>query len=272
MGKNGLWQYVKSKAFWNQIKLMLAIFFAFIFTSSILLRCYTRHNSYVEVPDFNKLTFRQSLELAEDRDLRVEVIDSVFSLDLLPGTVVEQDPKPGTKVKKNRRILLIVNAVMPQKVAFPNIEGVSLRQAVAILEADGLMVGKITYTPDIATHIVLSCKWKGKKIQSGDMLYKGSYVDLTLGNAGSLKNVVVPNVTGLSLREARKQLTLAYLNTGKIYYDKTIQTAQDSLNCVVYRQKPVAAENVTLPMASSVDLWLTVRKEEGSMSSSQINK
>lgn len=262
MSSNNLWQYLKSKAFWNQIKLMVAIFFAFIFASSIILHCYTRHDSYVEVPNFNKLTFRQSLELAEDKDLRVEVIDSVFSLDLLPGTVVEQDPKPGTKVKKNRRILLIVNAIMPQKVAFPNIEGVSLRQAVAVLESDGLMVGRISYTPDIATHIVLSCKWKGKKIRPGDMIYKGSYVDLTLGNAGSLKNVVVPNLSGLSLREARKQLTLSYLNTGKIYYDKDIQNAQDSLNCVVSRQKPMASEDATLPMGSNVDIWLTLKKSE----------
>ncbi|MGC8802158.1 MAG: PASTA domain-containing protein [Bacteroidales bacterium] len=262
MSSNSLWQYLKSKAFWNQIKLMVAIFFAFIFASSVFLHCYTRHDSYVEVPNFNKLTFRQSLELAEDKDLRVEVIDSVFSLDLLPGTVVEQDPKPGTKVKKNRRILLIVNAIMPQKVAFPNIEGVSLRQAVAVLESDGLMVGRISYTFDIATHIVLSCRWNGKKISPGDMIYKGSYVDLTLGNAGSLKNVAVPNLSGLSLREARKQLTLSYLNVGKINYDKNIQTAQDSLNCVVFRQKPVASENVTLPMGSNVDIWLTLKKTE----------
>jgi len=261
MSRQRLWQYIKSKAFWNQIKLMLAIFFGFIFASNLLLHCYTRHNSYVEVPNFNNLTFRQSLELAEDKDLRVEVIDSVFSLDLLPGTVVEQDPKPGTKVKKNRRILLIVNAVMPQQVSFPDIEGVSLRQAVALLDADGLMVGKISYMPDIATHIVLSCKWKGKKIAPGDMIYKGSYVDLTLGNAGSLKNVVVPNVSGLKLREARKQITLSYLNTGRIYYDKSVQTGQDSLNCVVFKQKPMAAENMTLPMGSGVDLWLTVKKD-----------
>jgi len=261
MSKQNLWQYIKSKAFWNQIKLMLAIFFGFIFASSVLLHCYTRHDSYVEVPNFNRLSFRQSLELAEDKDLRVEVVDSVFSLDMLPGTVVEQDPKPGTKVKKNRRILLIVNAMMPQKVAFPNIEGVSLRQAVAVLEADGLMVGKISYMPDIATHIVLSSKWKGKKINAGDIIYKGSYVDLTLGNAGSLKDVVVPNVTGLKLREARKQITLSYLNTGKIYYDKTVQTGEDSLNCVVFKQRPAAAENVTLPMGSGVDLWLTVKKD-----------
>jgi beta-lactam-binding protein with PASTA domain len=262
MSSKGLWQYIRSKEFWNQIKLMLAIFFAIIFLSSILLHCYTRHNSFVEVPNFYKLTFRESLELAEDRDLRVEVIDSVFSLDLLPGTVVEQDPKPGTKVKKNRRILLIVNAIMPQKVSFPNIEGVSLRQAVAMLEADGLMVGKISYTSDIATHLVLSCKWNGKRLRPGDMIYKGSYVDLTLGNAGSLKNVPVPNVTGLSLREARKQLTLSYLNTGKVIYDKTIQSAEDSLSCIVYKQAPAAAENTVLPMGSAVNLWLTLKKTE----------
>ncbi|MCX7985410.1 MAG: PASTA domain-containing protein [Bacteroidales bacterium] len=262
MSTKGLWHYIRSKEFWNQVKVMLAIFFAFIFASSILLHCYTRQNSYVEVPNFNKLTLRQSLELAEDNNLRIEVIDSVFSLDLLPGTVVEQDPKAGTKVKKNRRILLIVNATMPQKVSLPNIEGVSLRQAVAMLEADGLMVGKISYSPDIATHIVLACKWKGKKIRPGDMIYKGSFVDLTLGNAGSLKNVIVPDLKGLTLREARKQLTLSYLNTGKVYYAKTVENALDSLNSIVFKQKPAAAENSTLPMGSSVDLWLTVNKDK----------
>jgi beta-lactam-binding protein with PASTA domain len=262
MSKKGFIEFIKSKEFWNQVKIMFAIFFAIIFCSSIFLHCYTRHNNYIVVPDFYRLTFRESLELAEDKDLRVEVVDSVFSLDLLPGTVVEQDPKPGTKVKKNRRILLIVNTITPLKVSFPNIEGVSLRQAIAIMEGEGLMVGKISYTPDIATNLVLSCKWKGKKIKPGEMIYKGSYVDLVLGNSGELKDVSVPDVRQLNLREAQKKLTLAYLNTGNIIYDDNVQTAQDSLNSIVFKQKPSPGENSMLQMGSSVDLWMTVKKEE----------
>ena len=37
-------------------------------------------------------------------------IDSVYVLDQPPGTVIEQDPDPGTNVKENRTIYLkIVN-------------------------------------------------------------------------------------------------------------------------------------------------------------------
>ncbi len=262
MKEKKLWSYLRSKDFYNQIKLMLAIFFGVIFLSTILLHFYTRHNKYIEVPNFYKLTFRQALELAEDKKLRIEVIDSIFNLDLIPGTIVEQDPKPSTKVKRNRRILLIINALTPQKISFPTIEGVSLRQAVSILEADGLMVNKISYVPDIATHLVLSCKWKGRSIKAGEMITKGSYVDLILGNAGGIKNVNIPDVKGLSIREARKKLTLSYLNTGKIFYAKNVKTAEDSLISVVYKQRPTSDGNSSAPMASTVDLWLTVKSKE----------
>ncbi len=259
MSKERFIDYIRSKEFWNQIKVMLAIFFAIIFSSSIILHCYTRHGSYIVVPDFTRLNFRQALELADDNSLRVEIIDSVINLDLLPGTIIEQDPKAGTKVKKNRRILLIINSIEPKYVTMPNIIGVSLRQALPVLEADGLMVGRITYAPDIATNLVLSCKHKGKEIKAGAQIAKGSYIDLVLGNAGNLKNIQVPDLIGLSLREARKRLTLNYLNTGKIIY-KNVYNAEDSLRATVVKQKPEAGTN-TLLMGSSVDIWLTSNNE-----------
>lgn len=257
MNNEKLIDYFLSKKFWNQIKIMLAIFFAIIFSSSIILHCYTRHGQYIVVPNFTNVSIQQAQKLAKDNSLRLEVIDSVFNLDILPGFVIEQDPNAGTKVKKNRRILVIINSIEPKYVIMPNIIGVSLRQALPVLEADGLMVGRITYVPDIAMNLVLKCNFKGKEIKAGDKIAKGSYINIVLGNSGNLKNVEVPDLLGLGIREARKRLVINYLNIGKIVY-KQVYNAEGSLKAIIVKQKP---EFGTLLMGSNVDVWLTVKND-----------
>ncbi len=262
MGHNGnkLISYLKSKDFRTQIKYMAAIFFAIIFTASILLHFYTRHNKFILMPDFRNLTLSAAYDLAKDNHIRIEVSDSVFSIDHIPGSILEQDIKPGTKVKKNRRVLIIINANMPEKVTLPDIDGVTLRQASATLESVGLYIGKISYVSDIASNVVLRVKKNGKIIKDNEKLQKGSYVDLELGIDRPLSLVAVPNLSGLSLREARKQIALSMFNTGKIYYDTSVKTKQDTLNAIVYKQKPPFNPDSKALMASNIDLWLTVNK------------
>jgi eukaryotic-like serine/threonine-protein kinase len=255
-------QFLLSKEFWKQVKVMLAIFFAIIFLSSIILYCVTRHNSMRTVPDFNGLSLNDARELADDYSLRIAVSDSLYNMEKLPGTVLEHEPKTGTFVKKNRRIFLVMNAVSPEKVHMPDVVGVSLRQAVAILESNGLYVENFKYVQDIATNIVLKQSYGKREIVPGKNINKGSGIDLTLGRAGWLDPVTIPELKGLKLLQARKQTVLSYLNIGKIYFDYTIKNATDSINACIYKQKPKFVENQTVAMGSKVDIWLSLKKNK----------
>jgi len=255
-------QFLLSKGFRTQLKYALAIFFGIIFFVNICLWVFTRHGNKHTVPDFKGLTLSEASELASDNSMQIQIMDSVYNLLQKPGTVVEQEPRPNTGVKKNRRIFLIMNAMNPEKIKMPNIVGVSLRQAIAILESNGLVVGHLKYVPDIATNNVLNQRFKGKEIKPGKEINKGSHIDLVLGQSGGSESVEIPDLTGITRREAEKQVSQAYLNLGAIIYDNSVVTSSDSTRAVIYKQKPDVDAKKHISMGSLVDIWLTIEDDK----------
>lgn len=230
------------------------LFFIFLFI-------FTRHGQSYPVPSFNGLKQSEVVKLANKYKLRVEVTDSVYILTRKPGTVVEQNPAAGTKVKQNRRILLTINARNPKKVEMPNIVGVTLRQAKAILDQQGLIVGNLIFVPDIAVNNILEQKYKGKQIEPGTLIAKGSRVDLILGRGMQNEKAGLPLLIGLNQSESRSKLIDASLNLGQVKYDETIKDYKDSLNALVYSQYPAFSENDnSISFGARVDIWLTLNE------------
>jgi beta-lactam-binding protein with PASTA domain len=222
------------------------------------LKIYTRHNHDLTVPDFTGLTFTEASEIGHSKDLVVELFDSVFLADFERGTVVEQHPKAGFKVKKNRKIFLTMNAINPEKVVMPNLVDLTFRQARAKLESFGLKVGQIIYEPDLAINIVLAQRIHGNEILPGDTITKGAEIDLVLGKGLSDEQTAIPNLVGLSLENAKILASDRFLSIGAAVHDQTITTEQDEMNALVFRQKPEPAPDVTLPLGSSIDVWITL--------------
>ena len=63
---------------------------------------YTRHNQAVVVPDVKGMKLEDAAEFFGNNKLRYNVIDSVFSKDVAPGSIVELVPGVGSKVKEGR--------------------------------------------------------------------------------------------------------------------------------------------------------------------------
>jgi eukaryotic-like serine/threonine-protein kinase len=94
------------------------------------------------VPDLRGLTVAEAEMVTNARKLRYQVSDSVFISHEARGTVIDQNPIPNFRVKENRTIFLTINAMNPERIAVPDVTGVSLRQARAIIETNGFEVGK----------------------------------------------------------------------------------------------------------------------------------
>ena len=262
MKKNKFVRYLLSREFISQLKIALSIFFAILLLTEICLWFFTRHYSSKAVPDFKGLTLQQSIELAKGEALRLQIMDSVYNHLCKPGTVVDQEPKQGFKVKKNRRIFLVMNALNPEKIIMPNIVGVSLRQAIAILESNGLFAGRLRYVPDIATNNVLKQRFEGKDIEAGTEIIKGSHIDMVLGKSDNYISTQLPELIGLTMTEAEKQISKAYFNKGAIIFDKTVKNSTDSVNAIVYKQKPDVGKRQNAAMGSLIDIWLTIDNEK----------
>jgi len=254
-----LLRFLFSRLFLRNLLLAAAITFVvglFIFLS---LRIYTRHGQAMAVPDVRGLTLEETAQLITEKKLRYKIIDSTHNSSVEKGCVVEQNPPPEFRVKKNRTIFITINAFNPETVRMPDLVGVTLRQAKVIIENAGLKLGRLTYVPDIAINNVLQQKYKGMNIEAGDSIIKGSIIDLILGRGLSNDKTVTPDLIGLYLSEAEDRITSRYLNVGAVIYDGSIFTAEDSAIAFVWKQKPAYDENKELiNLGASVDIWVTV--------------
>src|SRR5512147_2815047 len=107
-------QYIEERiVLRNLVLAFLIVIFGMTIIMQVL-RIYTRHNHDLSVPDLSGLTFADAMKTAAEKDMRVEIFDSVFMSDMEKGTVVMQHPEAGQKVKKNRKIFLTMNAVNPE--------------------------------------------------------------------------------------------------------------------------------------------------------------
>ena len=247
---------------------------ALLIVLSVSLKACTRHNRELTVPDFKTLSLEEARDLARKNDLRLDVVDSVYVKRLAHGAVYRQNPEAGKAVKKNRRILITINANTPQMTSVPNVVGYSLRQASAELMARGLFIGKLVYRTDMATNNVLEQRYRNRQVVPGTLVETESKIDLVLGLNPSDNITYAPYVVGYTAQVAANSINENSLNVGNVRYDDTVKDYQDSLRAVVYRQSPMPRVNTNeegetsvigangLVMGSNVDIWLTLDPEK----------
>lgn len=244
----------------NTIIKGLGIGLGLLIVLMIFLRFYTRHNQNQPTPDLTGLLLEDAMQVIADNHLRIEVSDSVYIFNRKPGSIISQNPLPGTKVKKNRRVFVTINAKNPIKLEVPNVVGYTLRQAKAILEQEGFEVGTLSFRPDLGLNNVLEQRYKGKTAEPGMLIPKGSKIDLVLGQGMHGERTGIPLLIGLKLNDAVNRIIEASLNVGKIRFDETISTLKDSLDARVYSQYPAFMENASLSFGTRVDIWLTLNQ------------
>lgn len=239
-----------------------AIFFvALLLAATLLLGIVTHHGQTIEVPDLTSMSVDQARREASKKNLRVEVIDSIFVRKMERGAVYSQNPKAGAQVKRGRRIMLTINAMNAKRISMPNLVGYSMRQAKAELNARGLALGRLIYVNDIATNNVLKQIWHNREIRPGRQIETGSEIDLQVGLNPSDNMTYVPNVKGMKYLRAVDAVHDNSLNLGRVVFDKTVRTYTDSLNAIVYKQTPAPSRSPLL-MGSEVTIQLSLDIKE----------
>jgi len=250
-------KFLISKVFLKNLGIAIGVIILLLIGTFIILNAYTLHGITQPVPDCTGLVQEQFEELLEEKDFRFNIIDSVHVDGFTPGAVVEQIPKAGSQVKKDRTIHFTINAYSAEKVQVPNLTSYSLRSAKAILESYGLKAGQLIYIPSEYTNEVLGQHYMGKAIEPGTSVEKGSVIDLLLGQGLSDKKTNIPDLTGLAAEEARHFLVSVSLNLGATIYDSTVITQDDSLFAFIWQQRPIPEPGSRIPLGSSIDVWLS---------------
>ena len=241
----------------RQLAILIAVVVLFVVLIFVALRVYTRHGQNVSVPELRRLSLTEVKKICDERGLKFEISDSVYSSNAAPGTVIDQTPPATFKVKKERTIFLTIKAYSVEQVAMPRLIDLSIKSAQAQLATVGLGVGKISYKPDIARDAVIEQMFNGKPIPAGTRVAKGSLIDLVLGKGEDegITKTVVPDLKSYSLYTAGLVAAQNSLNIGAKIGDGTVKTQADSLSAVIYKQSP-AKGRLVLP-GSEIDVWIT---------------
>jgi len=176
-------KYLTSRVFFAQILAAMTIVAIISYLFFHWITYTTHHGQEITVPDLSKLSAEQAEEKLDALDLDYIILDTVdFRPEFPKLTIVEQEPKAGSKVKEGRKIYIKINASKYTMVSLPDLIEKTYRQAVPTLEAVGLLEGTITYKPYLGKDMVLEMRMNGKKLKAGDKVLKSSKIDLVLGD------------------------------------------------------------------------------------------
>jgi beta-lactam-binding protein with PASTA domain len=247
----GFLSFLTKKKFY--INLLIAIALSVILLWLVLwsLDIFTRHGKVYIVPDFSGKTVEQLYDDDYDDFFDLIVIDSVFDRNKPKGSVIQQNPYPGAKVKKGRHIYLTIVAEAPEKVFMPDLINLSLRQALVTLETQDLCAGELEYVAYFARNAVVGQLMNEEPIEPGTELAKGSVIDLEIGKGDMRASVTMPMLIGKPREKVKHELHYAYLNLGNEYFiDVT-----DSSQARVYRTDPEPFTDDVLHLGQKVNVW-----------------
>ena len=167
-------------------------------------------NTTVDVPNVVGKQVSVAKNILEDKHLRVSTSE-VTNPDVPAGQVISQTPGAGEKVKEQRTIHLVVSKGVGD-ITVPDLSDLTVDQARQRLKDVGLVVGKITQQS-------VDGKKDGVVIAqspSGDSkVSKGTTIDLVV-NKAKAKKVKVPNLVGMTLKDARDTLSNAHLGVNQV--------------------------------------------------------
>ncbi|MCZ4694456.1 PASTA domain-containing protein [Ancylomarina euxinus] len=249
-------QFFKSGAFYKHLGLSIIISVALVWITLQSLSFYTNHGEEIKVPNLYSLSLEDGTNLIDQTNLRYTIYDSVYNSSLPAGCILDQSPKANSLVKRNRNLFLTINSLKPEQIRFPNLIDNSFRQAYEILITNGFKIGKLNYVDYDYYNLVLYPEFKGDSIKQGDLIDKGSQIDLVLGKGKNIR-IQTPELIGKYYDDAKERILLSSLNIGRVSFDSNVMNLSDSLNAQVYQQSHAYKENSKIAPGSKINLWLT---------------
>src|SRR5690554_40672 len=254
-----LGNFIISKKFIINFVLFCITWVVVIWGSTTYFGSYTRHGESIEVPSLLNNNVKDIPILIGDRDIKYEILDSIYNPDLVEGTIIYQDPMPtdssGLLVKSNRVIKVRVSK-RSRLVFVPVVVSKSQRFAEAVLMSKGLRT-RIKYVPSNEDQgSVIAQKFEGRNIVTGQQVPINSVIELTVGKRTLGELVSVPNLTGLTIKEAEERFGGgSSLRLFSVY--SGCENKSDSLNARVIRQTPVASDSSRIPEGSTITIFVS---------------
>lgn len=267
-----MFRFLTSKPLWINILagfvFLVVLLLLFLGSLDII----THHGKTMKIPAVVGQPVDQARKTLESQGFEILIQDSIYNDTLPPLQVIKQFPEPDNLVKVNRTVYLTINRAVAPEVDMPNLLSMTFRNAEMVLRRYGLKLGDTVFRPDFARNSVLDQEYKGESIKPGTKIQQGSEITLVLGNGVGIE-FVVPDLFGLTYREARAALSESRLIVGSVVPDADVT---DTMGAFVYRQNPDRFDYEKqinhIRQGQIIDLWLSAVKRERIVDSSSVQK
>lgn len=256
-----MFKFLTKQGFIFNLVLAIALLIIIVILFFNSLDWMTHHDENIKVPSVAGKNIDAATQLLESQGFDVEVQDSVYIDTAAKASVIRQSPEADAIVKKNRTVYLTINREVAPLVDMPDLRGYSYQSAEMYLKSIGLKLGDTSYRPDIARNSVLEQRYNDKTLTPGTKISMGSAISLVLGDGIGNALMNVPDLTGMTLIDARSYLRSLNLNIGAIVPDADVK---DRDNAYVYHQNPAltapsGGQNKIHP-GQAIDVYLSVQQ------------
>lgn len=159
------------------------------------------HGKEIAVPDVVGLSFDDANQVLQKVELSGAVVSERVSLEWPRGTVLEQDPPPYLRTRKERGVGLVLS-LGRGVVDVPDIIGESLRHAELILAREGIPVGHVSRRPsEEPAEQVLALS-----PSPGSTCIRGRSVDVLISSGPEKPAYLMPDLRGGDSEETASAL------------------------------------------------------------------
>lgn len=198
------------------------------------------------VPQVVGLQVPEAINILEADGFEPLISDTSYGLQVPVGAIFFQKPDAGAVVKEGRTVFLFVSGGL-KTIQVPVLKGKSILDAKFALERLGLKLGRVERIPSSHPEDMIF----DQQYAEGTMLKQGEFVGVTISAGRGGGSIIVPDLIGKSLTEARKILADSSLIIGKINY----QPSSTLLPNTILDQYPSSGNS--LNSGNAVDLFVT---------------
>jgi beta-lactam-binding protein with PASTA domain len=195
---------------------LAVLFVVYLLINNLVMPIIVRHGSEFPLMDITGKSQDEATSILDEAGLGIEISAQEYRSDKPEGTIMSQYPEPGVKIKSGRIIKVSISSGA-KDIIIPALSGFTIRQAKLNIEAAGLILGDIawTYSDSLPESVVVF-----SYPSAGANIPVGSAVNLMV-NRGQLEGtVLMPDLVGKTLDEARKIIDDVKLKLGQVRYKK----------------------------------------------------
>lgn len=223
----------------------ISILILFLVLDKIIMPFYVSSEE-ITIPSVIGKKETEAIDILESKGFEVFIADTIYGNEIPAGKIFMQRPDAGKVVKSGRTIYLFVSGG-EKIVIVPSLKGKSVIDSKFSLERVGLKLGKVEY---LQSNYPKDMVFDQQFIE-GTKLKRGASINVFVSSGNLSGNIIVPDLVGKSLTEARQILIDSTLQVGKINY----LISNTLLPNTVLDQYPVYGNK--LKSGDKVDLFIT---------------